>query len=88
MLEENELPRSVSLSLLQRVSDLAPVPSAAALIAMATEPGPVWDFALYVIALPCHRDTRKSGDYMDSKILRPKANDKWLPRFQANLWAH
>ena len=61
---------------------------AAALIAMDTEPGIVRDFALYVFVLPCHRDTRKSGDFMDSKILRPKPNDKWLPRLQPNLWAH
>ena len=25
---------------------------------------------------------------MDSKILRPKSQDKWLPRFHATLWAH
>ena len=25
---------------------------------------------------------------MDSKIPQAEPNDKWLPRFQANLWAH
>ena len=80
-------PTSVSLELMRRVSNLQ-VDSAAALIALALEPGDVRDFALYVAALPCHRQTRKDGDYMDSKILQAQSNDKWLPRFQANLWAH
>ena len=80
-------PTSVSLELMRRVSNLQ-VDSAAALIALALEPGDVRDFALYVAALPCHRQTRKDGDYMDSKILEAQPKDKWLPRFQANLWAH
>ena len=85
---EKEMPTSVSPTLMQRVSNLPDVPSAAALMAMANEPGTVRDFALYVAALPCHRDIRNSGDYMDSKILRPQPINKWLPCFQTNLWAH
>ena len=82
------MPTCVSLSPMRCVSNLPNVPSATALIAMATESGRVRDFALFVATLPCHRDTRKSGNFVDSRILLPKRNDKWLPRFQSNLWAH
>ena len=77
----------MSLELMRRVSNLQ-VESAADLIALALEAGDVRDFALYVAALPCHNQTRKDADFMDSKILQAQPNDKWLPRFQANLWAH
>ena len=77
---DKQKPTSVSFALMRRVSNLE-VPSAAALIAMATEPGAVRDYALYVATLPCQRETRKSADFMDSKILQGKANDKWLPQF-------
>ena len=80
-------PTSVSLDLMRRVSNLE-VHLAADLIALALEAGDVRDFALYVAALPCHHQTRKGADFMDSKILYAEPNDKWLPRFQANLWAH
>ena len=82
-----EMTTAVSFAPMRRVSNVE-VPSATTLIAMATEPGTVRDLALYVAALPCHRDTRKSADFPDSKILRPQPKDKWLPRFRANLWAH
>ena len=84
---EETFPTSMPLSLFRRVSNLADVSLADALLEMATECGPVRDLALFVATLPCHNETCKGADFMDHKILHPKKHTKWLPRFQANLWA-
>lgn len=83
--DKQKKPTLVSFDLMRRVSKLQ-LPSAAALIALALEPADVRDFALYVTALPCHHQTRKGAHFMDSKILQAQPKDKWLPRFQTNLY--